>query len=175
LVHVGSFVPEKNHGGLFRIFGSLTSEFPNLKLICLGSGPLQSQYESKGGTQILFAGSRTDVHEILPYAKALVMPSLIEGLPGAILEAMIADVPVVAYDVGGISEAIEHQKTGYLIPVGEEENFSKTLKNEILQYNPNLPEVIRLAKKKVIDRYLLDRVSLDFLGFYHELLKKESN
>lgn len=173
LIHVGSFVPEKNHAGLVRIFEDLRVDYPHLRLIGVGRGPLFSQVEQSGTPGISWVGSRRDVHHLLPHACALLLPSLLEGLPGVILEAMQAKVPVVCYDVGGISEVVLDQKTGFLLPLGDEKGFSQVIKTEILNPNPRLRSVIEEAKAMVEDRYLLDRVAEHFLRFFEQLLNSE--
>src|SRR5690606_35766090 len=108
LIHIGSFVPEKNHIELFSIFDQVLLTYPNLKLLVVGEGRLKSQFQNQLAekSEILFLGARKDVAAILPFAKGLLLPSLIEGLPGVILEAMNSNVPVISYDVGGISEVL---------------------------------------------------------------------
>ena len=56
---------------------------------------------------------------MLSGAKALVMPSKIEGLPAVILEAMYCRIPVIAYEVGGIGEVLQRKETGWAVPAGD--------------------------------------------------------
>ncbi|HET8679698.1 MAG TPA: glycosyltransferase, partial [bacterium] len=66
------------------------------------------------------AGTRGDVAGLLAGADMLVLPSLTEGMPAAIIEAGLAGLPVVAYDVGGIDEVVRHGETGMLVAAGDE-------------------------------------------------------
>ncbi len=66
--------------------------------------------------RLVFAGNRSDVPSILPQLAVSVLPSLTEGLPNALLEAMAAGVPVVATAVGGTPEVIEGGVNGLLVP-----------------------------------------------------------
>ncbi len=65
---------------------------------------------------VVMAGVRFDIPRVLAASDIMVMPSIIEGLPNAILEGMAAGLPVVATDVGGIPEAVDHGRTGFVVP-----------------------------------------------------------
>src|SRR5690606_2434214 len=113
-------VPEKNHSGLLKIFQGILEQFPESQLLLLGKGRLQE--EVKGTVRKLgmdqnvhFLDYRNDVLNILCNSNAFVLPSLIEGLPAVILEAMYSGTPVVAYKVGGIGEVVIPGKTGWLV------------------------------------------------------------
>lgn len=170
LIHIGSFVPEKNHAGLLRIFGRLNKLFPSLRLVLCGDGPLRSKMDEQLSPDIISLGSRQDLNAILPHAKALILPSLIEGLPGVILEAMAVKVPVVAYDTGGISEVIIHGQTGFLIPKGDESQFTETLAEKVLAQRADLFSITENAFNLVVDRYSIESVSDHFEQFYLNLL-----
>ena len=75
-------------------------------------------------SNIHFLGYRNDVFDILAHSTAYMMPSLIEGLPAVILEAMYCKTPVVANNVGGIGEVLIEGKTGWPISVGDEDKFA---------------------------------------------------
>lgn len=170
IIHVGSFVSEKNHEGLLRIFKSVSHRFPSLRLLLCGDGPLRSKIEAQLPTQVISLGSRQDISSILPHAKALLLPSHIEGLPGVILEAMASKVAVIAYDTGGVSEVLIHGKTGFLIPKGDEKQFSKVLSDKILSQESDLELLLENAFNLVRDRYAIDSVSTEFENFYIQLL-----
>ena len=134
-VHVGSFVPEKNHRGLIAIFEHYLSQDPSAKLLLIGEGPLKAPteqllVEKKLESRIFVLGKRADVLQIMPLCKALLLPSLIEGLPGVILEAMYAKIPVIAYHVGGIGEVVTNE-TGFLIEKNDEGGFVKAMRESL--------------------------------------------
>ena len=94
---------------------------PNAVFVLLGDGPEQSALEAQASAlgvrnRVVFLGYRQDVPDLLACADLLVLPSLFEGLPLSILEAMAAGKPVIATDVGGTSEVIEPEQTGLLVP-----------------------------------------------------------
>ncbi len=86
-------------------------------------------------------------------AKMLVLPSIIEGLPGVILEAMYCKTPVVAYDVGGISEIVKNGKTGWLVDKDDEDGFVKAVE-EVLSCSPEeLNQITNQAYQQVVEQY----------------------
>ncbi len=128
LVHVASFVPEKNHAGLLRIVKNLLENGEPIKLILIGDGKLrpvvqQQITEMQLTDHVVLTGYRKDVLQIVRHAHAFVLPSNIEGLPGVILEAMHVRTPVIAYDVGGVSEVVKSGETGWLVRAGDETGF----------------------------------------------------
>ena len=127
-LNVASLVPEKNHIGLLNIFASLRKTIPNAQLIIVGKGKLESELVAKVKQRNLkeavhFLGYRNDVLEIMAASEAFLIPSLIEGLPAVILEAMWAHCPVIAYEVGGIGEVVQNNVSGFLVAKNDEEGF----------------------------------------------------
>ncbi|WP_315817025.1 glycosyltransferase [Paraflavitalea speifideaquila] len=97
-VHVGGFTYEKNHIRLIAIFQDLLNLYPAARLHLVGDGPLRKDIEEivrqKGLTNyIRFLGAQKDVMPLIAAADVLLLPSIIEGLPGVILEAFIARYP----------------------------------------------------------------------------------
>jgi len=92
-----------------------------VQTLFVGEGPLRSALEAQVGREglegwIHFLGRRNDVPDILHAGDVFVFPSRWEGFPVAVMEAMAAGLPVVASDVGGISELVQEGKTGMLVP-----------------------------------------------------------
>ena len=133
LLNVASFVPEKNHEGLLRIFSKLLVDYPSAQLLLIGEGKLKSSIETLAeelnlNNNLHFLGKRNDVIKIMPCCDVFLLPSLIEGLPGVILEAFAARLSVVAYDVGGIKEVVLDNETGYLINKNNDIQFYLAIK-----------------------------------------------
>lgn len=173
LVHVGGFSYEKNHVRLLEIFEGILKQLPNASLHFVGSGPLQGQIEElvkqKGLSQkVHFYGFRNDAMQFIKNAGVLLLPSIIEGLPGVILEAFYCKTPVVAYDVGGISEVVIDNKTGYLVPKGNEELFVKNVL-AALQDNAGNQQLVQNAWNLVMNEYLNTRIAAKFLEVYRSI------
>lgn len=97
------------------------SRNPPFRLLLAGDGNLRPEIEQLAqaagiGSQVEFLGWINDISKFLNQIDILVLPSLWEGTPRIILEGFYHCVPVIATDVGGISEIVEHRKTGFLVP-----------------------------------------------------------
>jgi glycosyltransferase involved in cell wall biosynthesis len=91
-----------------------------------GEGPLRAEVaqavdEVRLGGRILLLGNRTDPGDLLASSDVLLMTSRTEGMPGAAIEGAMAGIPVVAYAIGGISEAVREGTTGLLARPGDRE------------------------------------------------------
>lgn len=121
---VGRLVELKNHRLLIEQMPALLAEWPALRLVILGGGPLEetlrAQIASLGlGERVLLAGQRSDVADLTPAFDIFAMPSLTEGLSIALLEAAATGLTLVATDVGGNPEVVKHGDTGLLVPVAD--------------------------------------------------------
>jgi glycosyltransferase involved in cell wall biosynthesis len=119
LVMVARFEPQKDHTTLLQALAGLRDHPWEMDLI--GDGPLMGPMESLAaalglGGRVRFLGQRRDVDQILAQAQVSLLVSNWEGFPLSILEAMRAGLPVVASLVGGISESVRDEETGYLVP-----------------------------------------------------------
>ena len=89
-------------------------------MLIAGEGPEKKSLQSLAGSigldnDIIFAGHRDDVYDLIQAMNVFVLPSYSEGIPLAMLEAMALGIPVVATEVGGIPEVITDGINGYLI------------------------------------------------------------
>ncbi len=137
ILFVGNLVWQKGVEYFIR-----AKEFLNedAEIVIVGDGPLFEElkgiveFEKMEG--ITFTGARRDIENIIPAADIFVLPSLSEGRPTVLLEAMASGKPVVATNVGGIPEIV-NKDTGILVnpedPVGIAEAINKILQNKELQ------------------------------------------
>jgi len=120
---VAVFELVKGHKELAHAFAKFSKEVPNSKLVLLGDGKTKAETEllcSRLGisNNVIFAGfcPRELVQQWLAASDLFVCPSIREGLPYSLIEAMFAGKPVVSTSVGGIPELVEHSKNGLLVP-----------------------------------------------------------
>ncbi|MBI3573711.1 glycosyltransferase family 4 protein [Candidatus Kaiserbacteria bacterium] len=170
IVSVGRLVPWKGFRSLIAIFAEMKKDFPDMKLMIIGSGPdldiLETEARQKGvADDVIFTGALPrDV--LLRYVRAsdvFVLNTRYEGFSHQILEVMMVGVPVVATKVGGNIEAIEHEKSGFLVSPDD----ARKIKGYVhaLLTDPALrTRVIAAARRRVKDfsreRMLLETTRL---------------
>jgi len=172
VLHVGGFSFEKNHQRLLHIFKEVTRQYPLLQLWLAGDGPLRTSIEQLAfqlglSRSIKFLGYISDVLPLMQNAKAMVLPSIIEGLPGVILEAMYCRVPVIAYGVGGIPEVVKHGVTGWLVKAEDEVAFVNAIV-EVME-NKNYESIIEKAHQLVVNEFDNRMIAQRFLAVYHQV------
>jgi sugar transferase (PEP-CTERM/EpsH1 system associated) len=122
---VGRLHDVKNHALLIDAFARLRAQLPamcsRLHLVIVGSGPLLGPLTDQVARMGLaehawLPGMRTDIADILATLSVFALPSIAEGTPGSVLEAMAAGLPVVATRVGGIPDVVTDGETGRLVP-----------------------------------------------------------
>lgn len=117
---IARLVPEKDHHTLITAFGLLAQHHPDAELWIVGDGNRRksiSEYAGQAafGGRIRLMPGQLDIRPLLWQGSLLVLSSLEEGLPNVVLEAMASGLPVVATDVGGLWEVVEHDRTGLLV------------------------------------------------------------
>lgn len=177
LLHVGGFTFEKNHKGLLRIMKRVVMANPKQVLWLVGDGPLRSKVEKEVedlglNSNVRFFGYQEDVLPFMRSASALLLPSVIEGLPAVILEAMYCRAPVVAYNVGGVPEVVKHGETGILVPAGNEERFGDEIQDVLL--NPNLTNMKNNAYNQVVHEFDNRVIASKFQEIYQKTSQVET-
>jgi glycosyltransferase involved in cell wall biosynthesis len=123
ILSVGRLWPQKGYKNLIWSAQLLHGVHNDLKYMIIGDGPERQRLEQYrdnilSNSYVHFLGERRDVHELLPHCDVLWNGSHYEGQSNVILEAMQAGAAVVASDIPGNRELIEHGKTGMLFPLG---------------------------------------------------------
>lgn len=117
----GRLSPVKAQCSLLRAARRILDERPEARFVVAGDGPRREELQALAETlgvarQSVFAGVRMDIYDVIASMDIFVLPSLSEGIPMALLEAMALGRPVVASAVGGIPEMIQHGTNGLLVP-----------------------------------------------------------
>jgi glycosyltransferase involved in cell wall biosynthesis len=176
LIGVGSFVPEKNHIFLVEVFYQYYKQHKKGFLWLVGDGKLNSVLQDKVEAlglreRVRFWGYQRNVIPILKSADVFVIPSLIEGLPAVILEAMSCEIPVVASTVGGIPEAIENDVTGICIQEWSVDQYVASVQ-KILTDEQYKKRLVRQAKAKLLEKFTVGKVAIDFGSQYQKLVSR---
>jgi glycosyltransferase involved in cell wall biosynthesis len=120
IICVANFRPQKGHDVLLAAFAKVLDSVPDAELVLVGEGPLRSDLEDESrrlhiAERVQFAGLVPDVWRHLASADVFALASRYEPLGMAALEAMAAGLPVVATDVGGLTDLVEPRVTGELV------------------------------------------------------------
>ena len=124
-VHVGRFSMQKNHKMLIEAFVKYHEQYDDVTLSLVGEGVLEDEckelVKSLGAQDyIIFEGQKTEVFEILHSSDVFVLPSIYEGMPMSIIEAMGTGLPVIATMVGGIPAMLDKDEEAELIDCNKE-------------------------------------------------------
>ena len=108
---------------------------------------------------------------ILKSCKVLVLPSRVESIPNVIKEAFYLKVPVVASNVGGIPEIVEHKKTGLLVPPNEPEKLADSI-NHLLENNDYAKKLAESGYEFLKNNLTWDVLLPKYIKFYEDLVKE---
>jgi glycosyltransferase involved in cell wall biosynthesis len=127
---VGRLWPQKGHKDLIWAADLLKSTRDDAHLLVIGDGPLRWRLErftrqNAVEDKVHFLGERSDVPRLMQHFDVLWLGSEYEGQSNAILEAMMAGVPVIAYDIAGNRDLVVQDETGYLVPLGDRFEFTR--------------------------------------------------
>ena len=127
---IGRLNKQKSPLDFIRMAETIHRNHPDVHYLWVGSGPLELDSQTLARNLNLesvmhFVGQRDDVPTLIKIMDCLVLPSRWEGFPLVVLDALAADVPVVATDISGTRESIKHGHNGWLVPVGDSEAMAR--------------------------------------------------
>ena len=153
ILTVARLHPQKGYAYLIPIIPEIVAKFPQVRFFWVGDGEHRSyltdlleQYQVK--PYVTFLGYRDDIPDLLAAADLFLFPSYQEGLPFAILEAMVHGVPIIASDTGGIPEMIKHKHNGLLFGTGNSHELLQQLE-WALNYPDLMAQMAKAAKADV--------------------------
>jgi glycosyltransferase involved in cell wall biosynthesis len=117
---VGHLIEQKRPDRALDVLAGVHARGEPAHLVVAGTGPLRERFESDAsarglGAYVHLLGERRDVDVVLGGIQVLVSTSRAEGVPGVLIEALMAGCPVVAMRVGGVAEVVEDHSTGFLV------------------------------------------------------------
>lgn len=173
---IGQMIPRKGIPDLIDVFDQLYQQEPGLRLQLLGDGSQRPELERQAAElgsvkAVEFLGFRNDRLELLSKFNLFVMTSSLEGIPRCMMEAMAVGVPVVAYDIPGVDQLVEHGKTGLLAPFGDKAALAACCKQVL--GNPELAATLsRNAREMVNERYSAARMANEYEVLFRKLTGK---
>jgi len=171
---IGWLLPIKGPLNLLKAMQFVWQDLPDAQLVFVGKGDLDLELrtaalKSRANGRVKFLGWRDDVDEILPVFDVLVLPSLNEGMGRVLVEAMAAGKPVVASNVGGIPDLVEHGRNGLLVPPGDEQALAEAVKR--LLKDPEKSKQMGQQGRQICGQFSLEAMLAKLDQLYQELLQ----
>lgn len=173
---VGLLNAAKGHDVLLEAFARLRERFPSAGLVMVGEGALRASLERRIdrlglADRVVLAGYRNDVPRVLKELDLFVFPSLWEGMPYVVLEAMASGLPVVATDVNGSRDLVVPGETGTIVPPSDVDALDDACA-DILDDPRKAKTMANNARERVRAHYTLD-VMLDKIeAVYRKVLEE---
>jgi len=170
----GRFVERKGIAFLLQAWAELHRDFPNARLILFGDGPLLSAMKNLAreldiGGSVEFAGHVDRIIEYLSRADIYVLPSLQEGMPNALLEAMACGLPPVATRIGGVEDIIINGENGILVNPADAISLAEGIRR-LLTDDMLVSTIAAKAQQTIIDFYSIENTVPRYLALYKSLL-----
>ena len=176
-IHVARQEHQKNHLGLIAAFEPVWQGHPDARLLLVGregnsSAEIQQRLEvSPARDAILSLGHRSDVSELLRCADVFVLPSHYEGLSGAMIEAMEAELPVICSDLDGLREGCEPDRSALLCDPKRPESIAAAM-NRMLD-EPDLAQRLGTRGRELfLERFTLEASCQGMLAFFQSVVAR---
>lgn len=177
LFNAAEFNKNKNQQFLLKSFAHLKKVVPNARLLLAGEGPLlkrnkQLAKQLRIDHLVHFLGKRNDIDQLLPMCDLAVAASFREGLPVNVMEAMACELPVVAVANRGHRELIFNNKTGWLLPTWNVEEFSE--KVQLIAQDKQKQNQFGLhGRKRILEKYSLPNVLFEKMKIYQMYMHEQ--
>lgn len=147
----GQISARKNHKVIIEALAMIDN--PHVKYLIVGFGELEDELKKKVNDlglsdRVVFAGYRSDINELLGAADAFAFPSIQEGLPVSLMEAMASGLPIVCSKIRGNTDLIRNGEGGYLYNPNDVIGFANGMKKIISEYDGKMCEINRNTMKK---------------------------
>ncbi|HYR75327.1 MAG TPA: glycosyltransferase [Pyrinomonadaceae bacterium] len=181
ILAVGRLSKEKAHIDLIAAFSGLRKSTPevNAKLMIVGEGPERGRLEAAANSfgckeSVVFAGQVSNVWPFYFAADVFVLPSHSEGSPNVLLEAMAAGIPIVATDVGGVPEMVEHNQSALLVPASDRPTLGAAIAR-VLTEDDLAQRLTENASSLVGTRYSPENYVRTLVEIYREVVRNRQD
>ena len=175
---VARLVPVKGHTYFLDAAKYVLEKYPDARFLVVGDGELRPEleryaYDTGISKQIDFLGFRRDLPEIYADLDVVVLSSLNEGLPVTLIEAMAAATPVVAAQVGGVGDLVEHEKTGILAPPKNSRALADGICQIFALSASERQTMGEAGRASVYPRYHISTLCSNIESLYQDLLRRK--
>jgi glycosyltransferase involved in cell wall biosynthesis len=173
---VGRLHQQKGYPDLLQAFKIVRDQISDIQLVIVGSGKMEKELKSfvkmhNLSDSVTFAGSRSDIPEILNGLDLFVLPSLWEGHPIVLLEAMAVGLPVVATRVGGTTEIVIDGETGLMVPPRNPSQLASAIIT--LMQNPDLRLKMGQASRQRVGLFSIESMTSKIEDLYFDLYNRK--
>ncbi|MDE2312769.1 MAG: glycosyltransferase, partial [Elusimicrobia bacterium] len=167
---------QKDHANLLRALIRMRNyDFPRMRCVILGEGPERANLEALTQrlglrSRVRFLGERADAAAWISSLDLFVLPSLWEGLPNALLEAMALGVPCAASAVDGVPEVIQDGENGYLFPPGNPWLAAQAISRAMGQ-DAARRKIADAGRASVLAKFSLSEMLQAYEGAYASLVR----
>lgn len=173
-LNVGRCEPIKAQSSLVAAMPRVIGGLDGAHLLVAGDGPLRDDLQEQAADlgisdHVTFAGSVSPIEPYYDAADVFLLPSRVEGLPITVLEAMAAELPIVASDIPGVAEVIQDGDTGRLVPPDEPDKLA----NAMIEAVNSDPEAIgRAGHRRVAEYFDINQMAADYNELYKSVKLK---
>jgi glycosyltransferase involved in cell wall biosynthesis len=173
---LGRLAWKKGHEYLLQAAAEILQEDPQVTFVLVGDGPLRQQLEKQARTlgiapRVKFLGQRLDSQAVISLFDVFVLPSVIEGMPNALLEAMALERPVVVTNVGGNAEVVTDGATGMVVPPRQPTEMAQAVRR--LLHDNGLARRLATAGRQAVTQRFCFRQTLHAMETLYEALLAE--
>lgn len=177
VLFAGRLDPQKAPADLLTAFELFARQAAGYHLLFVGEGPLKAELQQKASTlscadRIHFSGWQPHVPQLMKAATCLVLPSLWEGMPNVVLEAMASGLPVISTRVDGVSELIRDGEQGTLVATGEPDEIYQAL-CDLSTQPARFIEMSEVAQALVENEFTWDSIADRYDKIYAKMLSLE--
>jgi glycosyltransferase involved in cell wall biosynthesis len=175
---VGRLAPQKGHLHLLDALPAILSVFPEAGLVLAGEGPARGDLEARATRlgirdRVAFLGHRADVPGVLAALDLFLLPSLWEGMPQALLEAMAMSLPIVAARCVGVVDLVEDGVEALLVPPGDAAALGSAA-NRLLGDRLLAGRMAGAARRRAVERHSLAAMTARVEALYRTILGRSS-
>ena len=178
IISIGRLSKEKAHGVLIEAFRLLRATNPDLscRLVIVGDGPERANLETAArasgqNDRITFAGQVSNVEPFYAAGDVFVLPSLSEGSPNVLLEAMAAEVPIVATAVGGVTEIVSNEESALLVLPKNPQALAAAI-DRVLQDSALAQRLTTVASALVAREHSPEQYARSLISLYQEVIEQ---
>lgn len=171
---VGNLEPRKSHELFIRSAAVVSQDFPHSRFFVIGEGGARESLEreiaaTRSSLQIQLLGERNDAARLIRAADVYVRPGVVEGFVGiTVLEAQAAGVPVVSFETEDVKLAVEHDRTGWLVPNGNVQEMGEAIRMMLLNEH-RAAALGNAGRRAVRERFSIETVTTCLESLYASL------